>query len=63
VGTGRITVEEASVGGVSLPAGMVAQLVSMSTRTASRPQGFDILAPFPLPWTAREVRLEPAACW
>lgn len=58
-GTGRIQVEQASVGGVSLPPGMVAQMVSLSTRTAARPQGFDILAPFPLPWTARDVRLEP----
>jgi hypothetical protein len=58
-GTGRIEVEQASVGGMSLPPGMVAQMVSMSTRTAKRPQGFDILAPFPLPWTARDVRVEP----
>ena len=34
-------------------------MVSLSTRNAKRPQGFDILAPFPLPWTARDVRLEP----
>ena len=58
-GTGRIEVEQASVGGISLPPGMVAQMVSLSTRNASRPQGFDILAPFPLPWTASDVRLEP----
>jgi hypothetical protein len=58
-GVGRIEVQEASVGGVSLPPGMVAQMVSLSTRSATRPQGFDIFAPFPLPWTAREVRFEP----
>jgi len=58
-GIGRIDVELASVGGISLPPGMVAQMVSLSTRNASRPQGFDILAPFPLPWTASDVRLEP----
>lgn len=56
-GTGRIDVEEASVGGVSLPPALVAQLVSLSTRTAKRPQGFDILAPFPLAWKAQKVRL------
>jgi hypothetical protein len=58
-GSGRVEIEQASVGGVSLPASLVAQMVTLSTRNAKRPQGFDILAPFPLPWTAREVRLEP----
>jgi hypothetical protein len=58
-GTGQIEVQEATVGGVSLPAAMVGQMVGMATRSASRPQGLDLLAPFPLPWTAREVRVEP----
>jgi hypothetical protein len=58
-GTGRVEVEEALVAGVSLPPAVVAQIVSQSTRSAKRPQGFDILAPFPLPFTARRVRLEP----
>lgn len=58
-GTGRIEVEEASVGGVGLPPALVAQLVSLSTRNAKRPQGFDLLAPFPLAWKARSVRLAP----
>jgi len=57
-GTGRIEVQEASVGGVSLPPSLVAQLVSMSTRSQKKPQGFDLQAPFPLPWRARQVRLE-----
>jgi len=58
-GTGKIEVEEALVSGISLPTALVAQLVSQSTRSATRPQGFDILSPFPLPFTARRVRLEP----
>jgi glucose/arabinose dehydrogenase len=58
-GQGRVAVEQASVGGISLPSSVVAQIVSMATRNAARPQGFDILAPFPLPWSARQVRLEP----
>jgi hypothetical protein len=57
-GTGRVEVEEALVAGVSLPPAVLAQIVSQSTRSAKRPQGFDILAPFPLPFTARRVRLE-----
>lgn len=58
-GTGRVEVEEALVAGVSLPPAVLAQIVGQSTRSAKRPQGFDILAPFPLPFTARRVRLEP----
>jgi hypothetical protein len=58
-GTGKVDVEEAVVAGISLPPSVVAQIVSQSTRSAKRPQGFDILAPFPLPFTARRVRLEP----
>jgi hypothetical protein len=58
-GSGRVEVEEALVAGVSLPPAILAQIVSQSTRTAARPQGVDILAPFPLPYSARRVRLEP----
>ena len=58
-GKGRVEVEQATVAGVSLPTSLVAQIVSQSTKNAQRPQGFDILAPFPLPYTARRVRLEP----
>jgi hypothetical protein len=58
-GTGRVEVEEALVGGISLPPTMLAQLVGQSTRSAKKPEGFDILSPFPLPFTARRVRLEP----
>jgi hypothetical protein len=58
-GSGRVEVEEALVAGVSLPAAVLAQIVSQSTKNATRPQGFDIRAPFPLPYTARRVRLEP----
>ena len=58
-GKGRVDVEEALVAGISLPPAVLAQIVSQSTRSPARPQGFDILAPFPLPFTARRVRLEP----
>ena len=58
-GRGRVDVEEALVAGISLPPAVLAQIVSQSTRSEKRPQGVDILAPFPLPFTARRVRLEP----
>jgi len=58
-GSGRVEVEEATVAGISLPATLLAQIVSQSTKSAKRPEGIDILAAFPLPYTARRVRLEP----
>jgi len=58
-GSGRVEVEEATVAGISLPAAVLAQLVSQSTKNAKRPEGIDILQPFPLPYKARRVRLEP----
>jgi hypothetical protein len=57
-GTGKVEVEDAQVAGISLPPSLVAQILSQSTRSATRPQGFDLLSPFPLPFTARSVRLE-----
>jgi hypothetical protein len=62
-GTGRIELEQATVGGVSLPPSFLVQLVSLSTRSAGQPQGIDLSAPFALPWAARLLRLEPGrAC-
>lgn len=58
-GSGRVEVEEATVAGISLPATLLAQIVSQSTKSAKRPGGIDILQPFPLPYSARRVRLEP----
>jgi hypothetical protein len=58
-GRGQVEVEEALVAGISLPPAVLAQIVVQSTRNEKRPQGIDILAPFPLPYTARRVRLEP----
>jgi len=57
-GMGRFELEEASVSGVSVPPSVLAQLVSLATRSAERPQGLDIAAPVPLPWTARRLRLD-----
>ena len=57
-GQGHVEVDEASVAGISLPSALLAQIVAQATRSAKQPRGFDLLAPFPLPWTARSVRLE-----
>jgi len=58
-GVGTLDLEEARLGGWPVPAALVAQVVSSSTRSASSPQGFDIRAPFRLPYAARRVQFEP----
>jgi hypothetical protein len=57
-GQGHVEVEEASVAGIGLPPSLLSQIVAQATRTEKQPQGFDLLAPFPLPFTARSVKLE-----
>jgi hypothetical protein len=57
-GHGRVEMEEATVAGISLPPALLSQIVAQATRTAKQPEGFDLLTPFPLPWTARSVKLE-----
>lgn len=58
-GQGSIDLREAHLSGISLPIALVAQLVSTASRSAELPQGFDIYAPFPLPYAMRRVRFEP----
>lgn len=57
-GQGRVELEEALVAGISLPPAMLSQMLAQATRSSKQPDGFDLLAPFPLPWTARSVKLE-----
>jgi hypothetical protein len=57
-GTGRVDVEQATVSGINLPPSLLAQLVAQATRSEKLPRGFDLLAPFPLPWSAQSLRLE-----
>jgi len=57
-GMGTIDLKEARLGGWPVPASLVGQLVSSSTRSAANPQGFDIQAPFPLPYAMRRIRFE-----
>jgi len=58
-GMGRFELEEARIGGVSVPPSALAQMVSLATRDDENPSGVDIAAPMELPWTARTVRVEP----
>jgi hypothetical protein len=62
-GMGTFMVEEVRLGGVSLPVSLVQQVVLSATRTRDNPAGFDLSAPFRLPYAVRQVRLEPGKAW
>ena len=55
----QVQIEEVLVGGVSLPPALLAQIVSLATRSEENPSGLDIAAPVALPYTARQIRVEP----
>ena len=57
-GMGTIDLKEARLGNWPVPASLVGQLVSSATKSAANPQGFDIQAPFRLPYAMRRVRFE-----
>jgi hypothetical protein len=58
-GFGNIEVEDLRMASIPVPISVLEQLVSTSTRTEENPQGFDIRAPFRLPYSVKRVRLEP----
>jgi hypothetical protein len=57
-GYGTIEVEEASIASVPVPMSFLEQIVSSTTRSESDPDGFDIHAPFRLPYGVSRVRVE-----
>jgi hypothetical protein len=59
-GFGTIQVEEAWVASIPVPMSFVEQIVASATKKPSQPEGFDIHAPFRLPYAVNRVRLEPA---
>jgi hypothetical protein len=58
-GFGTVEWERVRVASIPLPLSVLARLVASSTRTARQPEGFDIHAPFRLPYRARRVQLQP----
>ncbi|HEX6738395.1 MAG TPA: hypothetical protein VF310_08995 [Vicinamibacteria bacterium] len=58
-GFGTIEWETVRVASIPLPLSVLARMVASSTRTAKQPEGFDIHAPFRLPYSARRVTLTP----
>ena len=55
----RLELERVAIGGVSLPPALLVQIIAYATKNEERPAGLDIAAPVALPWTARQVRVEP----
>ena len=51
--------EDVRVGNVPVPISLLHQIVSSTTKSEDRPDGFDIRAPFALPYSLRQVRIEP----
>jgi hypothetical protein len=58
-GSGRFELESAELGGIPLPRALVSQLVSRYSVSAEEPEGIDLDAPFDLPSSIREIRVEP----
>jgi hypothetical protein len=56
-GFGTIEVEEAWIASLPVPMSFVEQIVTSATRKPSQPEGFDIHAPFRLPYAVNRVRL------
>lgn len=58
-GFATFELESVQVGPISVPLTLVEQAVAASTKSADRPEGVDIHAPFRLPYQVRRIRLLP----
>ena len=57
-GFGSIVWEDVRVNAWSLPISLLEQMVASATKKPDNPEGYDISAPFRLPYSVRRVRLE-----
>ena len=58
-GFGVVQWESVYLSSMRVPISVLEQLVLSATRTEANPEGFDIHAPFRLPYSVNELRLEP----
>jgi hypothetical protein len=58
-GFGAFEIQSVRLGPVSLPVSVLARIVAAATRTAQNPEGFDLGAPFRLPYSLKRVRIQP----
>jgi hypothetical protein len=57
-GSGRLTIENATVGGVTIPPSVLQQVVGYYSRTPDTPGGFSLDKPFDLPSRIQSVQTE-----
>lgn len=57
-GFASIEWEDVRVANIPVPISLLHQIVSSTTKSADHPDGFDIRAPFRLPYSLRQVRIE-----
>jgi len=57
-GFGTLELEDVRLGGYAIPITFVQQLVLSATRNADNPEGFDIRAPFRLPYGVKRMRIQ-----
>lgn len=58
-GFGTLQFDQVRLGPLSLPVSLLGQMVSSATQTPENPQGFDIQAPFRLPYSVKRIRFRP----
>lgn len=58
-GFGSLEWEDIRISSLPLPVSALERLVISLTRSPREPEGFDIKAPFRLPYSARRIRIEP----
>ena len=57
-GIAHVDVESVTIGGISMPSSMFAELVGYYSRNEEYPAGVDVTEPFDLPYGISELRVE-----
>jgi hypothetical protein len=58
-GFGTVELDSAYVASIRVPISVVEQMIASSTKSAKHPGGYDLHAPFRLPYSVSRVRVEP----
>jgi hypothetical protein len=58
-GFGTVELDSAYVASIRVPVSVVEQMIASSTKSEKHPEGYDLRAPFRLPYSVNRVRVEP----
>jgi hypothetical protein len=58
-GFGTVELDSAYVASIRVPVSVVEQMIASSTKSEKHPEGYDLHAPFRLPYSVSRVRVEP----